>query len=260
MKQHHSYSQVLELVKSCQTWTEFRLEHMPIYDYAKSKRWFFSLKVDSGIRHRFYYKWMTNQQLIELGSAYSSIVELTNDNGALQAELYKRKLIRQLPYKFKGEGGKRLYTYEVCKQAVSEVSSRQELFETNRPAWNAIYRRGWTELFDESHNLYTLANVLYIWNSTQHENIWKIGVSSDRHCLGGTRWGNRIKCVAREGNLTPNYIHHVVIDNPTIIEKKILSEYPKYEWKNKFDGSTEFLNLTKIESKNLINQYFTGSS
>lgn len=260
MKQQHSYSQVLAVVKSCETWTVFRLTHTPIYDYAKSKRWFYSLKVDSGIRHRFYYKWMTNQQLIELASRYSSLSELTQENGALQAELYKRRLTRQLPYEFKGEGTKRQFTYERCKQAVSEVSSRQELYETNRPAWNAIYKRGWRNLFDDSYNIFTPSNVLYIWNSVEYETVWKVGISSDKKCNGGTRWQNRIKCVAREGNLTPYEVYHLVIDDPATIEMQLLSEYPKYEWKVKFDGSTEFLNLTNAESQSIINQYFTNPS
>lgn len=258
MKQQHSYSQVLDVVKSCQTWTDFRLNYTPIYDYANSKRWGYSLKVDSGIRHRFYYKWMTNQQLIELASIYSSLTELTKENGALQAELYKRKLTRQLPYEFKGEGNKRLFTYERCKQAVSEVSSRQELFETNPQVYTAIYRYGYKTLFDESYNLYSPANVLYIWNSVQYPNLWKVGVSSDKQALGGTRWQNRIKCVAREGHLTPDRVYHIIVESPSILETQLLSEYPKYEWKVKFDGSTEFLNLSNAESQSIISQYFTN--
>ena len=263
MKQHRDvkkfshYYQILGLVKSCQTWKEFTDECTPIYDYAKNRGWGYSLKVDSGIRHRFYYKWKTDQQLIELGSDYSSLTELTKGNGALQAELYKRKLTRQLPYQFKGEGNKRLYTYEICKEAVSQVSSRQELYETNKPCWTAIYRHGWKDLFDDSHNLYTPANVLYIWNSLEYSNLWKVGLSSDRKALGGMRWQNRIKCVAREGNLTPDTIYHIIIDDPSTIERKILSEYPKYEWKIKFDGSTEFLKLTNTQSESVISKYFS---
>jgi len=71
------------------------------------------------------------------------------------------------------------------------------------------------------------------------------------------RWQNRIKCVAREGNLTPDTIYHIIIDDPSTIERKILSEYPKYEWKIKFDGSTEFLKLNNIQSESVISKYFS---
>jgi len=170
MKQHRDvkkfshYPQILELVKSCQTWKEFTYECTPIYDYANQRGWGYSLKVDSGIRHRFYYKWMTDQQLIELGSDYSSLTELTKGNGALQAELYKRKLTRQLPYQFKGEGNKRLYTYEICKEAVSQVSSRQELYETNKPCWTAIYRHGWKDYLMIAI-IYTLLQMCFIFGT-----------------------------------------------------------------------------------------------
>jgi hypothetical protein len=257
IQQHHSYSQILKLVKSCQTWAEFNLKYPSIYDYANSKKWGYSLRVDSGVRHRFYYKWMTDQQLIELGSEYHNLTELTNHNGALTAELYRRKLTRQLPYQFKGEGNVRQFTYDICKKAVSEVSSRQELYETNKPVWNAIYRYGWKDLFNESHNIYTPSNVLYIWNSLEYSNLWKVGVSNNLLVLGGFRWENRVKCVAREGNLTPDTIYHTITDNPSTIEKKILSEYPKYNWDVKFDGSNEFVELTKTQFESIINNYFS---
>ena len=99
--------------------------------------------------------------------------------------------------------------------------------------------------------------MLYIWNSLEYSNLWKVGVSNNLLVLGGFRWENRVKCVAREGNLTPDTIYHTITDNPSTIEKKILSEYPKYNWDVKFDGSNEFVELTKTQFESIINNYFS---
>ena len=86
----------------------------------------------------------------------------------------------------------------------------------------------------------TDANVFYIWRASEHKNLYKVGISSERV---GTK---RINQVAKDNGLTPKIVLHVVTTAAREIERMALSlgEQPTFILG---DGHTEFRYYTEVE-------------
>jgi hypothetical protein len=90
------------------------------------------------------------------------------------------------------------------------------------------------------------ADVFYIWETNEHSNLYKVGISSERV---GDR---RIKQVEKANGLTANIILHVVTNNARALERMALAmgEQPTFITGA---GRTEFRYYTKSELKKIIN-------
>jgi hypothetical protein len=90
-----------------------------------------------------------------------------------------------------------------------------------------------------------LLDTVYIWNTVENPNLWKIGVSNHY------KVENRIKKVSNSGSLTPYITKYKVFENENVlkIEKELLSIGEPYIFENTFDGHSEFRLLTEEQEQ-----------
>lgn len=84
-------------------------------------------------------------------------------------------------------------------------------------------------------------DLFYVWKPKAHSNLYKIGISSQRLDE------QRIEQVARNFNNEKDIILKLKVKDARSIETHILNAYPEYEFKESFDGSTEFRQLTESQ-------------
>lgn len=263
-----TYDDCLQIAEQCDSWAEFCENHKAHYDWARYRNILYDLLIDTNLQKRPIFKQLTNDELIKQANDFCSINSIQTSiqfrylSAGLGAEVWRRKLQRQVTVEF-GEWtppGETKYTKEEIKEIAESCGSLREFTNRFPGMLGTARRKGWLDdVLENVDNSYTQQNIIYFWNSEEFPDVWKIGISNDNFRLGRhkTMWKFRVALVASCANLTPNVILHKVTSECRDIELDLLKTYTKYDWNVKFDGSTEFLHLSKSESENIINQYFT---
>lgn len=263
-----TYEECLEVAQQCESWHDFCDNQKKYYDWAKYRNLLNDLMVESNLKKRPVYSSISDVSLLDQANDFckthsiKTAKEFRDLSAGLGAEVWRRKLQRRLDVEF-GEWtppGETKYS----KDEIKEIAESCESVDDFRNRFSGMYgtakRNGWLDdVLENVDNSYTQQNIIYFWNSEEFPDVWKIGISNDNFRLGRhkTMWRYRVALVATCANLTPQRIFHKVTSECREIELELLKMYTKYDWNAKFDGSSEFLRLSKSESENVINQYFT---
>lgn len=264
-----TYEECIEVAQQCESWHDFCDNQKKHYDWAKYRNLLNDVMVESNLKKRPVYRSITDVSLLDQANDFckthsiKTAKEFRDLSAGLGAEIWRRNLQRQVAVEF-GEWtppGETKYTKEEIKAVAESCVSVQDFTNRFSGMYGTAKRKGWIDdVLENVDNSYTHQNVIYFWNSEEFPDVWKVGISNDNFRLGRhkTMWRYRVALVATCANLTPQHIFHKVTSGCREIEMNLLNRYTKYDWGIKFDGSTEFLNLTKTESETIINQYFTS--
>lgn len=264
-----TYEECVNKATQCKTMIQFIENYQSIYDYARYRGWLDSIVEDANLTKRLNYKEKSDEELINLANSWckdsncTSPAEFRKSGAGLAAELWRRQLHRNVELLEFGEyypEGTTKFSLAEIKETAESCASISEFVALYSGMYSTVRRQGWQdEVFENVGRVYTKPNILYFWNCLEIPNVWKIGISNNNPILGRhrLRWRYRVSIVAAGGDLTPDQIYHTTLQDPKSIEQLILSTYPSFTWGKQFDGSTEFLHLSKSESDNIINQYFS---
>ncbi len=123
-----------------------------------------------------------------------------------------------------------------------EVKDREKLYRAEKELHRYYY-------FEE-HGIYPTSsksdnNVIYVWQDTNRDNTYKIGISSKRV---GTK---RIYQVAVKANMKAKILHYEEVEDALSLEKELLKYGEAISFDRKFDGATEFRHLTDDDLINI---------
>ena len=263
-----TYDECLEIAQQCESWHDFCDNQKKHYDWAKYRNLLDDIKIETNLKKRPVFRSLSDASLIDQANDFCKTHSIKTSgefrelSAGLGAEVWRRQIQRQVNVQF-GEWtppGETKYSKDEIKEIAESCGSVQDFTNRFSGMYGTAKRKGWLDyVLENVDNSYTQQNIIYFWNSEEFPDVWKIGISNDNFRLGRhkTMWRFRVALVATCAHLTPNVVHHKVTTKCREIELDLLNKYTKYEWNVKFDGSTEFLHLSKSESENIINQYFT---
>jgi len=142
-----------------------------------------------------------------------------------------------------------VWTKELIQEIANKYSLRKDFYDQeygDRNAYQAAQKLG---CIDEvcSHmrdsTWYDYYNVIYMWNTIEYPNIWKIGISND------VKVNKRIKSVLSQTNFTLNEVFWKQIYEPWKLEKNLIKLGRAASLENLIDGKTEIRLLTSRQVK-----------
>ena len=141
-----------------------------------------------------------------------------------------------------------VWTKELIQEIANKYSLRKDFYYSSedRRAYIGAQRLG---CIDEvcSHmrdsTWYDYYNVIYMWNTIEYPNIWKIGISND------VKVNKRIKSVLSQTNFTLNEVFWKQIYEPWKLEKNLIKLGRATSLEDLVDGRTEIRLLTSSQVK-----------
>ena len=143
---------------------------------------------------------------------------------------------------------KNYWTKEECHEKALLCDSRSEFEKKyNKYYWKAM-REKWLDEICSHMEKIILIDTVYIWNTLENPQLWKIGVSNNYTVK------KRIKTVSKAGNLTPHFKKWKVFENENVIhlETELLKIGEPYKFQTPFDGHSEFRLLTADEEQYIM--------
>jgi hypothetical protein len=140
------------------------------------------------------------------------------------------------------------WTKEECHEKALLCNSRSE-FESKYMAYYSKSRKEkWLDEICSHMKTLCLIDTIYIWNSIETPQLWKIGVSNHYTVK------KRIKNVSKAGNLTPYIKKWKVFEDKNVIhiETELLKLGEPYQFTTQFDGHSEFRLLTSEEEQYIM--------
>ena len=140
------------------------------------------------------------------------------------------------------------WTKEECHEKALLCSIRKEFQSKYKSHYSKAHREKWLDEICSHMEKIILIDTVYIWNTLENPQLWKIGVSN--HYTVKTR----IKTVSKAGNLNPHFKKWKVFENENVItiEKQLLSLGEPYQFTTPFDGHSEFRLLTQDEEQYIM--------
>ena len=140
------------------------------------------------------------------------------------------------------------WTKELIQEIANKYSLRKDFYYSSedKNAYMGAQRLG---CIDEvcSHmrdsTWYDYYNVIYMWNTIEYPNIWKIGISND------VKVNKRIKSVLSQTNFTLNEVFWRQVHEPWKLEKNLIKLGRATSLEDLVDGKTEIRLLTSRQVK-----------
>ena len=144
-----------------------------------------------------------------------------------------------------------IWTKEECHEKALLCNSRSEFHNKYNTHYHKAMREKWLDEICSHMETQYLIDTLYIWNTIENPQLWKIGVSNHYTVE------KRINKVSKAGNLTPHFKKWKVFENFETnkvlrIEKQLLKFGEPYQFQTPFQGHSEFRLLTADEEQYIM--------
>lgn len=233
-----TYETIINQAKKYTYYSEFIKQEQSAYHSAIKNNWLDDIKnmLNIDVVYNVLY---TYDYVKTVSKKYNNIVDFMNyDRGSYDA--IKRNNWNELLI---GMKTRKIWEYEDAKKEVLKYETMKDLCN-NQGLYSAISKYDWWDLCEHlPRSDRAVINVVYIWNTIENPQLWKIGVSNHYRVKG------RIDTVSKAGNLTPHFKKWKVFEDQNVlqIEKELLKLGEPYQFTTKFDGHSEFRLLTADE-------------
>jgi len=143
-----------------------------------------------------------------------------------------------------------VWTKELIQEVANKYSLRSDFYDQeygDRNVYLAAQRLGCIDEvcshMKDSPTWYDYYNVIYIWNTIEYPNIWKVGISNHK------RVNARIKSVVSQTNFTLNEVFWRQVYEPWKLEKNLIKLGRATSLEDLVDGKTEIRLLTSSQVK-----------
>jgi hypothetical protein len=138
---------------------------------------------------------------------------------------------------------KNYWSKQECYEKALLCDSRKEFQNKYNSHYMKALKQKWLDEICSHMETMVLIDTLYMWNTIENPQLWKIGVSNHYTVE------KRINKVSKAGNLTPHVKKWKVFENENVLhlETELLKIGETYQFTSPFDGHTEFRLLTADE-------------
>lgn len=238
---------VASVAAKCNAKVDFKNEYPGAYESAKKNRW-----IDEVCSHMVTpiprnKKTFTYDECKNIAAKYNSRKVFERGDGAAYRfskqhgwfEDICSHMTRPKPINVK-------WTFDKCKEEAAKYDTRIGFKSVcSGSAYHAARKNGWLEEIC-SHMEYksSLIDVIYMWNTVENPDIWKIGVSNHYTV------DKRIKNVLSQTEYTLHEVLWVQTENNAkLVETTLLALGQSVELDNVIDGKSEFRYLSEKDTQ-----------
>lgn len=196
----------------------------------------------------------TKEYILEIAKKYTSRKEFKFTESTLYcyavSKGWVQEVLAHMPYR------KSMWSLEAVMSEAKLYSTREDFKRGCEGAYDAL-RKNYPEHRDEaySHMLFNSSSdndAVYVWKAVGLKDVYKIGMTS---CRPGKA---RIEYVANASGLEADIVVLLRVNNGLNIEKEMMKIGKQYRFDRKFNGSTEFRELSEEELNKVLKVAYKG--